>query len=250
MKPSANHYAGTQAHITNDIRDKPERARSGRSSMTMSPFSSENIRGRILLVEDASVFREMQSLLLRRAGYAVTICDEPHLALLEASKQPFDVAVLNLDAPLIERPDFVATLRRHRPNIAIVYVALALTVEMTRALTSQGITAVLQRPVDPVVLIEKIDSAVGTTIRPNPSRLHADAMAESPSHSGGTASAPEKESPSPFSNGSASPFTSFRSSHPFNAELGSSTNRLVRSDSASSTSWWDSVYPFTSGPRQ
>lgn len=137
--------------------------------MTTPSSQTERIRARILIVEDPSIFREMQSLLLRRAGYAVVTCDQPQLALLEAANQPFDVAVLNSEAPGLDHPEFLNSLRRHCPPIAVIFVASALTVEVARDLSSHGVATVLQGPIDPTQLLQKIDEAMGAALKPAPS---------------------------------------------------------------------------------
>lgn len=188
--------------------------------MTTFSFEPEYVRGRLLMIEDASVFREMQSLLLRRAGYLVATCEQPHLALLEASHQPFEVAVLNSDAPGIDSPEFFAALRRHRPKIAIIFVAAALTVELTRELTRAGAAAVLQRPVNPTLLMEKIDFALGYTVQPGAPQLFAGgsptaSSAECTPNISTSVNAKPSESTPPFGGGSAAPFMPPQSNPPF-----------------------------------
>ena len=179
--------------------------------MTTPPFPSERIRGRILIVEDASVFREMQSLLLRRAGYIVVTCDQPNLAVLEAATQPFDVAVLNSEAPGLDHPEFLHSLRRHRPQIAVIFVATALTVEVARDLTSHGVATVLQGPVDPTQLLLKIDEAIGAALKPAPSIWYSadvpnyDSQSRSPFQAPGRVT---ENSPPPSTGSSSAPFSS------------------------------------------
>lgn len=191
--------------------------------MTTFSFETECIRGRVLLIEDASVFREMQSLLLRRAGYHVVTCEQPHLALHEASQQPFDVALLNSDASGIDSAEFFAALRRHQPKIAIIFVAAALTIELTREMTRAGVAAVLQRPVNPALLMEKIDFALGHAVRPGAPQFFATAPAPAPSVSSarGTSTSAttldgnSTKSAPPFSIESAAPFPVPNSNPPF-----------------------------------
>lgn len=156
---------------------------------TLQP-ESECTRGRVLIVEAPSIYREMQCLLLRRAGYSVGSCDEPHIVLMEATREPYDVVVLNSDAPGLDSPEFLAHLRRLRSNAAIIYVAAALTVELTRELTRRGITAVLQRPVSPVVLIEKIDEITGMTMRPGTPHFHSETTVPTVPAAGSASPAP------------------------------------------------------------
>ncbi len=209
--------------------------------MTTFSFEAECVRGRVLLIEDASVFREMQSLLLRRAGYAVVTCDQPHLALHEAAHQPFDVALLNSDAPGLDTPEFFDALRRHRPKMAIIFVAAALTLELTRELTRAGAATVLQRPVNPALLMEKIDFAVGHALRPAAPQFF-DAAAESLATRKAAAVVVATDSTPPFSTGSTPPFLTQNSNSPF-----PTNNSASPFSSSSSTPPFgsDSAAPFT-----
>ena len=73
----------------------------------MSETPAPSARAHVLVVEDSSVFREMQGLLLRQAGYAVSGHESPQAALAEARQQ--------LDRlRRHERPDLPA----HRPEHA------------------------------------------------------------------------------------------------------------------------------------
>jgi CheY-like chemotaxis protein len=188
--------------------------------MTTSPFENDPARGRVLLLEDASVFREMQSLLLQRAGFAVTVCEGPASALSEAARQPFDVAVLNSDTPGLDRPEFIQALRRHRPSLAIIFVAGALTVELTRDLTSAGVRTILQRPVNPIALLQKVDEAMGITIQPGSSRMFSLPADASPTdHSAVPSAGPSSPSQlPPFASDSSSPFGRSDTRPPFRAD--------------------------------
>lgn len=197
--------------------------------MTASPFDSDNIRGRVLLLEDASVFREMQCLLFQRAGYAVTVCDHLTGALAETVRQKFDVAVLNSDATGIDRPEFIQGLRRSHPALAIVYIAGALTVELTRDLTALGVRSVLQRPVNPIALMQKVDEAMGITVQPGASRIFvvpngpagSDHSAPPFGINGHSLSPFSSEPVPPFSAGSISPFSAPDIRPPFRTESAS-----------------------------
>ncbi len=206
--------------------------------MTTTPFVPERVRGRILLIEDASVFREMEALQLRHAGYVVVTCDQPHLALLEAATQPFEFAVVNSDAAGLDRLEFLLTLRRHRPHIAIIFVAAVLTVEVARDLTANGVAVVLQRPVDPTQLLEKINEIAAAAMRPGSSLWSSlpevpgyDSQSRAPFAPGSTASFSTPGSRSPFRPDSAAPFTSAHygnSASPFRSTTASPFSPLGR----------------------
>ncbi len=125
----------------------------------MSPDESHPTRGRILIVETPSVFREMQSLLLQRTGYEVVACDKPG-SIDDFRTQDFDVVLLNFGSPRANCTDAAAAVRQLWPGSAIIVLAELLTVEGAQALAQSGVAAALPRTVDPQVLTERIEALV------------------------------------------------------------------------------------------
>ena len=70
-----------------------------------APISSA--RAHVLVVEDSSVFREMQGLLLRQAGYAVSGHGHPQTALAAARDQKFDLAIIDYELPEMNGHQFM-----------------------------------------------------------------------------------------------------------------------------------------------
>lgn len=120
----------------------------------------------MLVVEAPSVFREMQALFLSHAGYDAISCDGPREAFELLHQQTFRALVLNNEGSILESAEFLVALRREHPAIAVVFVATALTLELTRDLTRLGITAILERPVSPQSLTRKLDEVLGLTMKP------------------------------------------------------------------------------------
>jgi two-component system sensor histidine kinase/response regulator len=65
----------------------------------MSDPANKSARAHVLIVEDSSVFREMQSLLLRQAGYAISAHEHPHAALDAAKERAYDLVVVDYELP-------------------------------------------------------------------------------------------------------------------------------------------------------
>lgn len=238
---SAKPDARTQARITNNpchvhcfrLRVPP--------AMNIDSTENDGCRGRVLVVENASIFREMQSLLLRQAGYEVVTCETPESALRECSQQSFHVILLNADATGIDDPHFIAQLRPPGTHPAVLFIAAVLTVELTRVLTRAGVNAVMQRPVDLKALIGKIDELSGLAaplpatryvaeppkvdsvapFQPDTGSTHDGELPDETTRPEATpASAPASRTVNssipPFQSNSSSPFT-FGSSAPFRA---------------------------------
>ncbi len=125
--------------------------------MTVPHPESHNVRGHILLIEDTSVLREIESLVLRQAGYLVVGCSEPERALAQINVRPFDIAIINSDLPGAVTGEFVAALRRDRPELAIIALVPNPTPEFAGVLKSHGASIVLDRPVTPRLLLQQID---------------------------------------------------------------------------------------------
>lgn len=65
----------------------------------MSAAVKDASRAHILVVEDSSVFREMQGLLLGQAGYTVSSHESPGTALEAAARHHFDLVVIDYELP-------------------------------------------------------------------------------------------------------------------------------------------------------
>jgi DNA-binding NtrC family response regulator len=126
----------------------------------MNPTSKENARANILVVEDSSVFREMQGLLLRQAGYGVSLHENPRDALQVATKQRFDLVVIDFELPDMNGQEFMHALRKIHPDIAVIFVSGSLTLELAIQLGTQGVAGIFHKPTNPKTLLEKINETL------------------------------------------------------------------------------------------
>lgn len=149
-------------------------------SMTYSPFPQVPLRGRVLIVEDASVYREMQSLLLRQASYDVVNCEDPIKALMTLSERICDAVVLNSDRPGVSAAEFITALRKERPSVAIIWITASLDADLARDMTRSGVSATLQRPVGPEQLIRKLDEVLGRSLSPHSGNCFAEPSMRNP----------------------------------------------------------------------
>lgn len=132
----------------------------------MSEPVNKSARAHVLIVEDSSVFREMQSLLLRQAGYAISAHEHPHAALAAAKERAYDLVVVDFELPAMNGEQFMHELRKIRPEIAVVFVSGALTLELAIKLSSQGVAGVFHKPVNPKILLEKINDTISRASAP------------------------------------------------------------------------------------
>lgn len=120
----------------------------------------ESPRAHILFVEDSTVFREMQSLLLEKAGFAVSAHETAQSALTAARTQPFELVVIDYELPDMNGHEFMHQLRAIRPEIAVVFVSGSLTLELAIQLSSEGVAGIFNKPANPKILLEKINETI------------------------------------------------------------------------------------------
>lgn len=126
----------------------------------MSEPAAKSTRANVLIVEDSSVFREMQSLLLRQAGYAISAHEHPNSALEAAKARSYDLVVIDYELPGMNGEEFMHELRKFRPEIAVVFVSGSLTIELAIKLSQQGVAGIFHKPVNPKILLEKINETI------------------------------------------------------------------------------------------
>ena len=150
----------------------------------------------ILVVEDSSVFREMQTLLLGQAGFAVSAHENPHSALAAAAKQIFELVVIDYELPDMNGQQFMHALRKIQPGIAVIFVSGSLTLDLAIQLSSQGVAGIFNKPANPKILLEKISETLArnavrdTAARTGSGSPHATAGRAAASSPFSTASAP------------------------------------------------------------
>ncbi len=120
-------------------------------------------RAHVLVVEDSSVFREMQGLLLRQAGYSVSGHEHPHTALAAARERKFELVIIDYELPEMNGQQFMHELRKIIPDIAIIFVSGSLTLELAIQLSKQGVAGIFNKPANPKTLLEKINETISRT---------------------------------------------------------------------------------------
>ena len=117
-------------------------------------------RAHVLIVEDSSVFREMQGLLFRQAGYAVSAHEHPHTALAAAKERKFDLVVIDYELPAMNGQQFMHELRKILPAIHVIFVSGSLTLELAIQLSKEGVAGIFNKPANPKNLIEKVNDTL------------------------------------------------------------------------------------------
>lgn len=136
--------------------------------MSVPSHESQAVSGRILLVENASVLREIQVVLLRTSGYDVISCSEPEQALREVGQRQYEVMVLNSDHPAAYSREFLRSVRQTQPRLAILALVWNTDPQLAADLMRSGVAEVMDRPLNPGLLLQKIDALLGLQLRPSP----------------------------------------------------------------------------------
>jgi|SRR5271170_5379469 len=110
----------------------------------MANSSSQNLRGRILLVDDNSLGLAARRSVLEELGHKVHTSGTPVDALELCVKQRFDVVVTDYKMPKMDGVEFIARLRKLHPLSAVILISgFTDTLGLTEANT--GADVVIQK---------------------------------------------------------------------------------------------------------
>jgi CheY-like chemotaxis protein len=121
-----------------------------------------SVNGRVLIVDDDPLARDLVCKLLRRGGYvAVPAADgaEALAALRGESARPA-VVLLDLNMPVLDGWEVLEACC-HDPALAEVPVVVLSGRDDAEATLSLGADAVLRKPINPETLIREVDRLVG-----------------------------------------------------------------------------------------
>lgn len=106
---------------------------------------------RILLAEDNPVNQMVLGLMLKKLGHAVIVASDGRQALRLLSEQRFDLAVMDMQMPVIDGDEVTRRLRRLSGGAALTYVVAltaAVTPEQQAQYKAAGVEAVYTKPID------------------------------------------------------------------------------------------------------
>lgn len=123
------------------------------------------MEGRILVVEDEEVMRELLRLHLSSAGYAVEVADDAIAAGYAVLKSPPDLIICDVEMPHMDGFELVAALRADDPLAAVPVIFLSSLAEGDDRARELGAVDYLRKP----VRLEELLAAVGRHLAPPPS---------------------------------------------------------------------------------
>lgn len=130
--------------------------------MTVFDPRGDDVRGRILLVEDDADNREAISALLALGGFAVTEADSGSAGVRAFSCDRFDAVLTDLGLPDMDGWQLAWAIRAAAPAMPIAVITgfgLSLGADEMRR---RGVDLVLKKPLDPRSFVRQIEGLVQT----------------------------------------------------------------------------------------
>lgn len=124
----------------------------------MSPSSSERVR--VLVVDDEPALRQMLEILLRRAGFDVTLAVGYKEALERLNQVRFPVVVTDLVMPDGSGLDLLTAAKRRDPSTEVLLMTAHSTVDNAIAAMAAGAYGFLTKPFDPDQLQALVHKAI------------------------------------------------------------------------------------------
>ena len=118
---------------------------------------------RILIVDDSPTIRKLIGYVLRRRDYITEEAEDGMDAMEKISNSEIDLVIVDLNMPNMDGISFVKNLRSSYFNLDLPVIMLTTTQDMDlkNEAYGAGINLFLNKPVQPDVLLYKIDSLLG-----------------------------------------------------------------------------------------
>jgi len=131
-----------------------------------SPVAEARPGAQVLVVDDERLVRDVASIALRRAGYAVRDVGsgEEALRLFEEAPRAYDAVVLDLTLPGIQGRGVLEAMRARRADIPILLTS-GYTSHEAGDLTTAPATTFLQKPWRPDQLVATLEGLTGRAVR-------------------------------------------------------------------------------------
>lgn len=115
---------------------------------------------RILIVDDSPTIRKFVGYVLRKKGYATEEAEDGMDAMEKLSTSEIDLVIVDLNMPNMDGISFVRSLRNSYYNLDLPVVMLTTTSDETlkEEALEAGVSMFLNKPIQPEVLIYKIES--------------------------------------------------------------------------------------------
>lgn len=116
----------------------------------------ETLQGRVLLVDDSEINRLLIGSILRQTSIEVTLAENGQIAVELATRNPFDVILMDMQMPVMDGYVATSTLREKGLDIPIIALTANAMVEDRERAFAVGCSRYLTKPVDASVLLEAL----------------------------------------------------------------------------------------------
>jgi two-component system chemotaxis response regulator CheY len=118
---------------------------------------------RILIVDDSPTVRKLISYVLRKKAYATEEAEDGMDAMEKLSALEVDLVIVDLNMPNMDGISFVKNLRNSYYNLDLPVIMLTTTsdTDLKNEAYGAGVNMFLNKPVQPDVLLFKIESLLG-----------------------------------------------------------------------------------------
>ncbi|MCG8026222.1 MAG: response regulator [Candidatus Thiodiazotropha endolucinida] len=123
---------------------------------------------RLLIAEDSSINRYLIDETLKRAGYDVYMHESGESALDQLLKDPVDVAILDMQMPVVTGIDIVKQVRKSKTvnrTVPIIILTANKTREARKKSIDAGANAFLTKPIDTSQFMRTIQDLLHETSR-------------------------------------------------------------------------------------
>lgn len=118
---------------------------------------------RILIVDDSPTIRKLIGYVLKRKNYITEEAEDGIDAMEKLSDIEVDLVIVDLNMPNMDGISFVKSLRHSYYNLDLPVIMLTTTSdsELKQEAYGAGINMFLTKPVQPDVLLAKVESLIG-----------------------------------------------------------------------------------------
>jgi len=118
------------------------------------------VPGRILVIDDEAVVKELLARVLGRAGHEVVAVSSGEEALREIAKDRFDLLIIDKNMPGMGGLEVMRLVRQHEPRLRAILVTAYPTKESEAEAKALGIHAYVVKPFGIVSMIATVDEAI------------------------------------------------------------------------------------------
>jgi len=132
------------------------------TDMKMGRPSPEKMKARILIVEDEVINQKLIGSILKSEGYDVDIAPDGIIALMQISKEKYDLILSDIAMPHLDGYQMLEYMKNNKVNIPVIFLSGHTGTEYEEKGLKMGAAEYIKKPVDPKLLLLRIDKILKT----------------------------------------------------------------------------------------